>query len=123
MEPLNNRTVARLEGFHICSDYRMAKKHKPQKGPNHVWVYPRSIGLLKECGMHTILHYIDVRREKMFQYVVDRPIYDLCRIGWASGGGDWHRDSGGGNIRVPGQQRCRWSWRIEAPRLGRMDGM
>ncbi len=54
--------LAWLEGFHICAAYRMAEKHKPKKGPNHGWVYPRSSDVLQECGMATILHYINVRR-------------------------------------------------------------
>jgi hypothetical protein len=29
-----------LEGFHIHTDYLMAEKHKPKKGPHHGWVYP-----------------------------------------------------------------------------------
>ena len=33
------------------------KKHKPRRGPNHVWVYPATEDVLKECGMHSISHY------------------------------------------------------------------
>ncbi len=71
--------LARLEGFQICAAYRMAKKHKPKKGPHHGWVYPQSSNVLQECGMATILHYIDVRRATTFRYVVDWPIYEACR--------------------------------------------
>ena len=63
--------LARLEGFHICTAYRMAKKHKPKKGPHHRWVYLRSSNVLQECGMATILHYINVRRATILRYVVD----------------------------------------------------
>jgi hypothetical protein len=59
-------TLARLEGFHIRTAYRMAEKHKPEKGPNHGWVYPMSSNILQECGMATILHYINVRRATIF---------------------------------------------------------
>jgi hypothetical protein len=48
--------LAQLEGFHIRAAYRMAKKHKPKKGPHHGWVYPRSSDVLQECRMATILH-------------------------------------------------------------------
>ena len=73
--------LARLEGFHIRAAYWMAKTHKPRKGPNQVWVYPATEDVLKECGMHSILHYIGVRRETIFQYVVDRPIHKTCMEG------------------------------------------
>jgi hypothetical protein len=58
--------LVRLEGIHIRGAYRMAKKHKPKKGPHHRWVYLRSSEVLQECGMATILHYIDVRRATIF---------------------------------------------------------
>ncbi len=60
-------TLAQLEGFHICAAYQMAIKHKPKKGPHHRWVYPRSSDVLQECGMATILHYINVRRATIFR--------------------------------------------------------
>ncbi len=78
---LMTTALARLEGFHICAAYRMAEKHTPKKGPNHGWVYLRSSDVLQECGMATILHYINVRRTTIFWYVVDRPIYEVCREG------------------------------------------
>ncbi len=31
--------LAWLEGFNIRAAYQMAEKHKPNKGPNHGWVY------------------------------------------------------------------------------------
>ncbi len=73
--------LARLEGFHICAAYWMAEKYKPKKGPHHEWVYPRSSKALQECGMATILNYINVRRAMIFRYVVDQPIYKACKGG------------------------------------------
>jgi hypothetical protein len=58
--------LAWLEGFHIRAAYRMAEKHKPKKVPHHAWVYPRSSNVLQECGMATMLHYIDARRATIF---------------------------------------------------------
>ena len=76
---LTKTALAQLEGFHIRAAYLMAKKHKPRRRPNQVWVYPATSNVLvKECGMNSIAHYIGVRRETIFQYVVDRPIYALC---------------------------------------------
>jgi hypothetical protein len=63
---LTKTALARLEGFHIRAAYRMAKKHKPWRGPNQVWVYPATEDVLKECGMHSISHYIGIRRETIF---------------------------------------------------------
>jgi hypothetical protein len=78
---LTKTALALLEGFHIRAAYRMAKKHKPRRGPNQVWVYPATKDVLKECGMISVAHYIGVRRETIFQYVVDRPIYASCTEG------------------------------------------
>jgi hypothetical protein len=64
----------------------MVEKHKLKKGLHHKWVYPRSSNALQECGMATILHYIDVRRATIFQYIVDWPIYKAYRAGeWRRG--------------------------------------
>jgi hypothetical protein len=46
-----------------------------------VWVYPATSDVLKECGMNNIAHYIGVRRETIFWYVVYRPIHELCTAG------------------------------------------
>jgi len=72
-------SLARLEGFHLRAAYRMAKKHVPRQGPHQQWVYPPSDKVLEECGMHTIEHYIDVRREMIAKYVVDRSILAECQ--------------------------------------------
>ena len=55
---LSTTALVRLEGFHVKAAYRMAKVHKPRKGPNHVWVYPATSDMLKECRMHTISHIL-----------------------------------------------------------------
>ena len=59
----------------------MAVMHKPRRGPDLAWVYPRSHDVLNECGMGTIAHYIGVRRNTILQYVVNHPIYKKCREG------------------------------------------
>ncbi len=78
---LTTTPLAWLEGFHIRAAYRMAEKHKPKKGPHHGWIYPWSSNVLQECGMAPILHYINVRRAMIFQYVVDQLIYEVCSEG------------------------------------------
>ncbi len=93
-------TLAWLEGFHIRAAYRMAKKHKPRKGPNHVWVYLATSNVLKECGMNSIAHYIGVRRETTFStWWIGQSTHRAWRV---SGDGDRHCDSGGGSKDVPG---------------------
>ncbi len=76
---LSPAAMARLEGFHIRAAYRMAKEHVPRRGPQQQWVYPSSEAVLEECGMHTIEHYIDVRRETIAKYVVGRIIHVECQ--------------------------------------------
>ncbi len=50
--------MARLEGLHIHAAYRMAKKHKPKRGLDQVWIYPRSEDVFKECRMKTMEEYV-----------------------------------------------------------------
>jgi len=95
---LSTASLARLKGFHLCAAYRMAKKHVPWQGPHQQGVYPPSDKVLEECGMHTIEHYIDVRRETIAKYVVDRSILAECQ------GADRRRNS------MP--QRWWWEQRI-----------
>ncbi len=52
-----------------------------------MWVYPATCNVLKECGMHSIAHYVGVRRETIFRYVVDQPIHASCMEG------EWRRES------------------------------
>jgi hypothetical protein len=46
-------TLARLEGFHIRTAYKMVQEHRPRQGANHVWTYPRLADVLEECRMLT----------------------------------------------------------------------
>jgi hypothetical protein len=76
---LSPAALARLKGFHLRTAYRMAKKHVPRWGPNQQWVYPPSDKVLEECGMHTIGHCINVRRETIAKYVVGCSIFAECQ--------------------------------------------
>ena len=60
---ISRTALVRLKGFHIQAAYRMAKEHKPKRGPDHVWEYPRSEDVLRECGMKTMEEeeYIAIR--------------------------------------------------------------
>ncbi len=76
---LSPAALDRLEGFHLHAAYRMAKEHVPRRGPQQQWVYLPSDKVLEECGMHTIEHYIDVRRDTIAKYVVGRSILAECQ--------------------------------------------
>jgi hypothetical protein len=73
--------LARLEGFHLQAAYRMAKMNKPKRGPGNVWEYPRSVDVLKECGMKTMGEYIGICQQMIATYVATHPILAKCRWG------------------------------------------
>ena len=35
--------------------------------------------ILNKAGLHTIQEYVEVRRTKIMKFVLNRPIYKLCR--------------------------------------------
>jgi hypothetical protein len=78
---LTNSALARLEGFHVCAAYKMARKHRPKRGANGVWVYPTMADILEECGMATIAAYIQSRRQTIAVYVATRPVFKACMEG------------------------------------------
>jgi hypothetical protein len=78
---LTRTALARLEGFHIRAAYRMAKEHKPKRGPGNVWIYPKSEDVLRECGLKTMEEYVQIRRQTIAVYVATRPILAECRQG------------------------------------------
>jgi hypothetical protein len=73
--------MARLEGFHVRTAYRMAKKNKPKRGPNREWIYPRSEDVLKECEMKMMEEYILACRQTIAMCVATRPVLEECRQG------------------------------------------
>ena len=76
-----------LEGFHIRSAYRMARVNKPRRNAQTgVWTYPSSDDVLEEVGLFSISHYVQVRRQTIANYIVDRPILTFCREGERLGG-------------------------------------
>jgi hypothetical protein len=78
---LSQTALAHLEGFHICTAYRMAKMHKPKRGPGMTWVYPRSVDVFQECGLKTIEEYIGIRWQMIAVDVATHPILNKCRQG------------------------------------------
>jgi hypothetical protein len=73
--------LAGLERFHICAAYRMAKMHKPKRGPGRTWIYPQSVDVLQECSLKTMEEYIGIRQQMTVVYVATRLILNKCRQG------------------------------------------
>ena len=40
---------------------------------------PKKMEVLGAAGLHTIAHYVQVQRESILQWVVDRPIFKMYR--------------------------------------------
>ena len=72
---LSKVVLARLEVFHIRAAYKMAKIHVPRRVAHQQWIYPPSDRVLKECGMLTLQHYIDVQWETIAKYVMNCSIF------------------------------------------------
>jgi hypothetical protein len=73
-------SLTSLEGFHIQAAHRMAGK-MPAWNPDGTWTYPSSKDVLKVVGLRTINHYIGVCRGTIARFIVDRPLFALCRDG------------------------------------------
>ncbi len=57
---------------------RMAQEHKPRQQSDGTWTYPSMEDVRAEVGLHTIEHYIRVRRNTINQYIATRLILELC---------------------------------------------
>ena len=76
---LSTTAMDRLEGFHIRAAWRMALVNKPRKDPTSgTWTYPPSEDALEEVGLHTIADYVQVRRQTIANFIVNRPIFNFC---------------------------------------------
>ena len=71
-------SLKRLEGFHHRAAWRMAGTG-PRLNPDGSWTYPNTEAVMKEVGLRSISHYVEVRRQHIFNFIVNRPIFDLCR--------------------------------------------
>jgi hypothetical protein len=77
---LSPLSLKSLEGFHIRAARSMVGK-MPTRNPDGTWTYPSSKDVLKEVGLRMINHYIGVRQETIAPFIVDRPLFALCREG------------------------------------------
>jgi hypothetical protein len=74
---LSPTSLKQLEGFHICAVWQMSGL-RPEKKPNGSWLYPHLKDVLKAAGLHTITHYMGVRRQTVTNFIVNWPIWELC---------------------------------------------
>jgi hypothetical protein len=54
---------------------------QPTQNPDRTWTYPSLKDVLKAVGLKMINHYIGVRRETIARFIVDQPLFVLCRDG------------------------------------------
>ena len=67
-----------IRGFHHRCCRRLADK-RPQRLQNGTYVYCTADEAMKFCKLRPIQVYIARRRHKIKTYVVERPIYKLCK--------------------------------------------
>ena len=75
---LTASTMKMLEGFLLRAAWRMAIVNTPKRNPDGSWVYPASEDVLEEVGIQRMAHYIEVRRQTIADYIVNRPIFAHC---------------------------------------------
>jgi len=73
--------MKRLDGFHMRAAWRMARVNKPRANPDGSWTYPQSALTLEEVALHPIAQYVEVRRQTIAKFIVNRPIFDFCTEG------------------------------------------
>ena len=87
---LSEGALKRLEGFQLRCAWRMNFRHKPKRLANNQWSYPETAKALEECGLHSVEHYIGVRRRTIAAWVVDRPLFGMCERGERRRGSSSH---------------------------------
>ena len=74
---LSPSAIKCLEGFHLRAARRMTGM-MPREKPDGSWTYPSSEKVLEKAGLYTVAQYIEVRRNTILKFLVDRPIHKLC---------------------------------------------
>ena len=74
---LSPATLQRLESSHVKAARRMTCLLPKKVGGS--WTFPKTKTVLTATGLHSIEHYVQVRRARILQWVEDRPILKLCR--------------------------------------------
>ncbi len=78
------------EGFHIQAAHRMAGKI-PTWNPDGMWLYTSSRDVLKVVGLRIVDHYIGVSRDTFAHFIMDQPLFALCRDGERKRGSAGHK--------------------------------
>ena len=78
---ITSTLMKRLDGFHMRAAWRMARVNKPRANPDGSWTYPQSALTLEEVALHPIAQYVEVRRQTIAKFIVNRPIFDFCTEG------------------------------------------
>jgi len=79
---LTPSAVKYLEGFQVQAAYRIARVHKLSRNPiDGSWAYPPSEDVLEEVGIHPIVHHIEVQRQMVASFDVNRSIFNFCMDG------------------------------------------
>ena len=68
---LTPAALTSLEGFHLRVVWRMTSVNKPCRQPDQSWLYPETPAVM-------IAHYVEVGRQTIAKYIVNRPIFDCC---------------------------------------------
>ena len=74
---LSPTTLQGLEGFHVKAARRTTGLLHKQEGG--LWKFLKTKTVLAAAGLHTIKHYVQVRRARIMRWVEDRPTLKLCR--------------------------------------------
>ena len=74
---LEPATLKRLEGLYVKVAFQMTVLLPKMTGGT--WKYPMTKTILKAAGLHTIEHYVQVRRARITPWVIDMPILELRR--------------------------------------------
>ena len=70
-------TLQRLKAFHVKAARRMTGLLPKKVGGS--WKFPKTKTVLAAAGLHTIEHYVQVRRAHIMRWEIDRSILKLCR--------------------------------------------
>jgi hypothetical protein len=70
---LSPSSVKRLEGFHICAAWQMTV-NRPKRNVDGSSTYPCLVDVLNAAGLKTITHYMEVCRQTVANFIVNRPI-------------------------------------------------
>jgi hypothetical protein len=54
---------------------------QPTRNPDETWTYPSLKDVLKVVGLKRINHDIGVCREPIARFILDQPLFALCRDG------------------------------------------